>query len=453
VDSARGIVFVACTDHVVALDAAHDGAIVASAPVGEGIDNIDYVESRHELFVAASRPAKLAVLRFEAGAFHAVATGTTARGARVVVADDSGTAFVGDPVGGRVLVFRSTPQQAATSQSAPAPPRCSAAAVVPVPALVGGTLPLAPVADVPLPGNASRFDYQTIEPASRRLYIAHLGDSSLLVFDLDGQCVLREIPDLPSVHGVVVAPELHRIFATATAQKTLAIIDDGTFEVQARVPAGEYPNGLAFDPASGHVFVSNNRGTGVGVVDAKAARPLAGVDVGGGAGNTQFDAGTGHVLAAVHGQAFLADIDPATSKVAGRIALSGVSTCHGLLVASSLRLAFAACRGGEPRLAVVDLRTRRETSTLPLPPDIDVLAFDEGLGRLYAAAETGTVVAFAVAPDGSVTELGRGTVGPDAHSVAVDPATHRVYFPLANVGGHPVLRVMAPVSRSSGGGS
>ena len=41
-----------------------------------------------------------------------------------------------------------------------------------------------------------------------------------------------------------------------------------------------------------------------------------------------------------------------------------------------------------------------------------------------------------------MTEVGRGFVGPNAHTVAVDPATHRVYFPLADVGGRPVLRVM-----------
>jgi hypothetical protein len=106
VDSGRGVVFVACTDHIVVLDAAKDGAVVASAPVGAGIDNIDYVESRHELFVAAAKPAKLAVLRFEDGKLSTVRTAATARGARVVVADDAGTAFVGDPAGGRVLVIR-----------------------------------------------------------------------------------------------------------------------------------------------------------------------------------------------------------------------------------------------------------------------------------------------------------------------------------------------------------
>jgi DNA-binding beta-propeller fold protein YncE len=307
---------------------------------------------------------------------------------------------------------------------------------------MGGSLPLNPAADVPLPGRASRFDYQAVDAIGRRLYIAHLGDSSLVAFDLDGQRVIQEVSGLPSVHGVVAAPEKHLIFATATAEKTLALIDDRTFQVQARVPAGQYPNGLAYDPRSGRVFVSNNTGVGVGVVDVGTAHALPGIDVGGGAGNTQYDADSGHVLAAVHGRAYLADIDPVASQVASRIALHGVQTCHGLLVAPGQRLAFAACHGAGPSLVVIDLVARRQTMTLPLPPDVDVLAFDPGLQRLYAASEPGTVAVFAVAADRTVTELGRGFVGPNAHSVAVDPATHRVYFPLENVGGRPVLRVM-----------
>jgi YVTN family beta-propeller protein len=308
------------------------------------------------------------------------------------------------------------------------------------------SLPLTSVADLPLPGHASRFDYQWLDATSRRLYIAHLGDSSLVVFDLDGQRVIQEVTGLPSVHGVVAAPEQHQVFATATAEKTLAVIDDKTFQVQARVPAGEYPNGLAYDPKSERVFISNNSGLGVGVVDVKTAHALPGIDVGGGAGNTQYDPESGHVLAAVHGRGSLAEIDPATLRVTSRIALTGVSTCHGLFVAANVRLAFAACRGGAgPTLVVVDLRDRRQLKTLPLPPDIDVLAFDPGLQRLYAASETWTVAVFAVASDRALTELGRGFVGPNAHTDAVDPVSHRVYFPLANVGGHPVLRVMNPV--------
>jgi len=304
------------------------------------------------------------------------------------------------------------------------------------------SLPLDHVADVALPGGASRFDYQAVDHLNRRLYIAHLGDSSLVVFDLDAQRVAAEIPSLPSVHGVVAAPERHLVFATATGEKTVAFIDDKTLKVRSRLHAGEYPNGLAYDPNSDRVFVSNNRGLGVGVVDVKTGRALRGIDVGGGAGNTQYDAGSGHVLAAVHGQPYLAEIDPAASRVVSRIALREVRGCHGVLVASDLRLAFAACRGDAPLLIAVDLRDRRQLLTLPLPAEIDVLAFDPGLRRLYAASEPGTVVVFAVAADRTVTELGRGFVGPNAHSVAVDPSTHRVYFPLASLGGRPVLRIM-----------
>jgi DNA-binding beta-propeller fold protein YncE len=310
------------------------------------------------------------------------------------------------------------------------------------------SLPLSFVVDLPLPGGASRFDYQSIDADHRRLYIAHLGDSSLVAFDLDAQRVIQEVPGLPSVHGVAAAPEQHLVLATATAEKTLAIIDDQTFQVKSRVPAGAYPNGLAYDPASGRAFVSNNTGRGVAVVDVKNSRALASIDIGGGAGNTQYDAESGHVLAAVHGSPVLVEIDPAAPQIVGRIALHKVSTCHGLLVATKLRLAFAACRGAAPLLVVVDLATRQQTMMLPLPADIDVLAFDPSLHRLYAASETGTVAVFAVAIDHSVTEMGRGFIGPNAHTVAVDPVTHRVFFPLANLSGHPVLRVMAPSGAS-----
>lgn len=94
------------TDRVVALDAGRGGAKVGEALTGGGVDNIDYVEERQELFVAAADVARLTVIRVgDGGALTAIATGETARFARVVVADDDGRAYVADPAGGRILVF------------------------------------------------------------------------------------------------------------------------------------------------------------------------------------------------------------------------------------------------------------------------------------------------------------------------------------------------------------
>ena len=43
-----------------------------------------------------------------------------------------------------------------------------------------------------------------------------------------------------------------------------------------------------------------------------------------------------------------------------------------------------------------------------------------------------------------LTRIAQGFVHLNAHVVAVDPATHRIYFPLQNVGGRPVLRILEP---------
>ena len=74
----------------------------------------------------------------------------------------------------------------------------------------------------------------------------------------------------------------------------------------------------------------------------------------------------------------------------------------------------------------------------------DVLAFDTGSKRLYVSAESG-VVAVAVERGQKLVKLGQAFLASNAHTVAVDPATHLVYFPLERgTRGKPELRIMAP---------
>src|SRR5262249_40047453 len=61
-------------------------------------------------------------------------------------------------------------------------------------------LPLQRVADVTLPGDASRFDYQNIDAARRRLFIAHLGGGDVVVFDLARRRVVKDIHAVAGAH-------------------------------------------------------------------------------------------------------------------------------------------------------------------------------------------------------------------------------------------------------------
>jgi DNA-binding beta-propeller fold protein YncE len=76
--------------------------------------------------------------------------------------------------------------------------------------------------------------------------------------------------------------------------------------------------------------------------------------------------------------------------------------------------------------------------------DPDVLAYDPGLRRLYVSAESGQVRVFE--RNGATLSLVGSFDIPHAHTVSVDPKTHLVYLPLENVDGHPLLRIMQPVS-------
>ena len=105
-DEARGILFVACMARVVSIDVAHNGEVLGSIDTGNGLDNIDYLPSGQMLWAAAAVDATLTVAHVdEHGGFHKVAVWPTEKGARGVVVDSKGNAFVMDPYGGRILKF------------------------------------------------------------------------------------------------------------------------------------------------------------------------------------------------------------------------------------------------------------------------------------------------------------------------------------------------------------
>src|SRR6266498_3970062 len=121
-------------------------------------------------------------------------------------------------------------------------------------------LPLRRVADVRLPGSPSRFDYQAVDPTRRRIYVAHLGANRLDVVDLDHLTAVGAVDHVANVHGVQAAPDLDLVYASAT------------LEVRFRVPSGDFPDGLSYDPTDARVFVSNKNNGAIAALDAQTGQ-------------------------------------------------------------------------------------------------------------------------------------------------------------------------------------
>jgi DNA-binding beta-propeller fold protein YncE len=307
------------------------------------------------------------------------------------------------------------------------------------------SLPLHTVADLPLGGRSPRFDYQTIDPRAHRLYIAHQGDGAVLVVDLLHRRIVGRIGELADVHGVLVVPALHRLFATATALHQLVMIDTRTERVLTRTRAGVVPDGIAYDPVGRHVFVSDERPAGaLIVVDATTGRAAGTIPLSGSAGNVQYDPVAKRVLVGVETRDELALVDPATLQVTRRVPLRRCDANHSLAIDAAARLLIVGC-SANGRLLILDADSFEVRGEIAGAGHVDVLALDPARHRVYAASENGIVSVLQIGR-GAPRLLGRTHLAARAHTVAVDPQTSLVYFPLGRSGGSSILRIARPTT-------
>jgi len=107
-DEKRGFLFVGCSEgKAVVLDVTRDGKVIGNASTGAGVDIIDYDAALHHLYVPGGRSATLSILGVGAGgSLTELARLPAAAEGHCVVSDQHGRAYVCDPKGGRLLVFK-----------------------------------------------------------------------------------------------------------------------------------------------------------------------------------------------------------------------------------------------------------------------------------------------------------------------------------------------------------
>src|SRR5215510_7870369 len=302
------------------------------------------------------------------------------------------------------------------------------------------------VADVPLPGGTTRFDYQSLDPSTGRLYLSHMGDGTVVVFDTKADKVLANIPGFPTVTGVLVVPALKSVYASVTRNHEVAVLDTEKLVVSKRIKDGKFPDGLAYSPETHKVFVSDEAGGVETVIDTHRNERVNTIEMGGEVGNTQYDPVSHLIYACVQTRNELVEINPQTDKIQARYHLPGGEHPHGLYIDDQHGKAYIACEG-DNKLLVFDMKNHSVENVFPVADGPDVLAFDRGLQLLYFACESGSVSVFRFST-GKLERLGDVKVGANSHSVSVNSETHRAYFPLKNVNGSPVLRIMAPTAGS-----
>ena len=300
-------------------------------------------------------------------------------------------------------------------------------------------LPLHVVADIPLSHGPNRFDYQSLDPQTRLLFIAHSGANIVTIFDTVSMKVVADVAAIPDVHGVVAAPDQGLVYAEATGVNQVEVIDEHTHAIVARISVGDAPDGMAYDPTDHKLFVSDELGQNDAVIDTRTQQRIAEIPIGGNVGATAYDPVSHRILVEAETLNQLVVLDPVTDQITGRYDLPGCQDSQSLLVDEQQDLAFVGCETNSVVL-MVDLHSMHILATQPVGAGPDLMALDSGWHSLYVASESGVVSVFDEQAR-TLRKLGEGYVAVGAHTIAVDPVTHDLYLPLQNVGGSSILRV------------
>jgi len=293
--------------------------------------------------------------------------------------------------------------------------------------------------EIPLPG-ATGFDLLSIEPASRRLLVAH--GTKIEVIDVDKGEKIGAVEGLDGAHMAVLVPELKRGFATEGKKKMLAVFDAETFRVTKEVDTGEGPDALLYVTTTKEVWVMNHKAGTITCVDATSLEVKATIDVGGKLELAAEYVAKGLVFVNVEDKSHVASIDAKTHAVLARYALDPAAEPTGIAIDEKNGLLFCGCA---EKLAIVDAASGKVLSTLPIGAHCDSVAFDAEKGLVFASCGDGTATAVREVDAKTFEVAVKFDTAAGGRTCALDPKSHALWI-AAGTRGKDDVRVLGYVA-------
>src|SRR5579859_801000 len=298
------------------------------------------------------------------------------------------------------------------------------------------------VAEFDLPGpGGKRFDYLTIDEDDHYLISAHLGADQTYVIDLASNNVVATVTDTPGAEGVEFVPELKKFYTSNAGDNTIGVVDLQQMKVVKKIATDRKPDGGAYAAPYHKLYVSDEGGKAEAIVDVRNDQIVKTIHFNSDTGMPQYDPIARKVYVNLQDENIFAVIDPATDEVVGRYPVGRCKGNHGMTLDPDHHRAFLSCEGNN-LMTVFDLDKHEPIAFLAMADDPDVIKFDPGLSRIYAACYSGAISVFHQDDPQHYRKIEDFKGQHAVHSLAVDPETHRVYTPEQEENGKPVARMI-----------
>lgn len=294
-------------------------------------------------------------------------------------------------------------------------------------------------------GGIGGWDYLALEPSGGRLFVSR-GDRVDVVETVNGRRA-GTVPNTAGVHGIAFAPELKRGYTSNGTANSVTTFDLDTLHVIRESPvAGKKPDAILYETRLQHVFTANGESNDIDVLDPTSLHVLASIPL---PGKPEFMAtdAAGTVFVNIETDpGKLVAIDAKTFKIRATWTLTGCTNPTGLAMDPANRRLFSVC--DNQVMAVTDSVTGKSVARIAIGAGPDAAAYDRDLGFVFSSNGI----------DGTLTIIHQET--PDryqviatvqsqksARTMALDPATHRIFLAAAHLGDTPPVTADYPRSR------
>ncbi len=277
-------------------------------------------------------------------------------------------------------------------------------------------------------GGEGGWDYLTADPPNKRLYVSH--GNKAVVIDLSKDAVIGEIADTPGIHGAVAATP-GRGFTSNGRGNNASIVDAKTLQTISRTETEGNPDYIMFEPQRKEVYTFNGRGRSATVIGADSGQVVATIPLGGKPEAAVTDATAERVYVNIEDKNTVAVIDIPTHKVVANWPIAPGEEAAGLAIDPKNHRLFIGA--SNKLMLMMDSTTGTIVGKVAVGPGVDATVFDPATGYAFSSSGDGTTT---IAHEDSPARLSVVQVlktAPGARTMALDPTTHRIYLPTANV--------------------
>jgi len=299
--------------------------------------------------------------------------------------------------------------------------------------------------ELPKGGSLNVLDYLTISNGT--LFVTSESSGALFKVNLDPNrpslSAVSELPGSGAAHGVALMMDRNVAFITRSEENTVDVFDPTSLRLLTRIPVADDADAILYVPSAKLVYVANGDAKIATLIDPEKRMTVGTISLPGRPEFLALDSQTGLLYQNLEDVDSIVAIDLRERVVIGQWSLAQCEGPSGMAIDSEQRRLFAVC-SRNATLVVFDLDSHRVITSLKIGGGPDSVAFDGTLHRIYCAGRAGRLTVIQQDGPNAYRVLDEIHTHYGAHTLALDPVSHRVFVAYASLFAHPRIGVFSP---------